>query len=371
MDISKKDKIPALDHLRALAITLVFFFHYRLFAHPGWVDAWMSFGWVGVDLFFVLSGYLIANQIFAGIKMGQFSLGTFFLKRFFRILPAYWTVLALYFLLPGFGESERLAPLWKYLTFTQNFGLDLRHHRAFSHAWSLCIEEQFYLLLPFTVLFLQYIKVGRGIAWLVAALFVLGFISRVLSWNSLLRYWAETDVFGLYWYKYIYYPTYNRLDGLLAGITIAGIFQFFPNIAAFIRKQANKFLILGVLLITCAYFFCENMQTIHATVLGYPLVAIAFGCMVVSGVCPESALNKYSFNLTSRLATLSYAIYLVHKGTNHIVQVQFIKLGVKGDSSLMLLLCVAGSVIGALVLHYVVERPFLTLKERILFKKSK
>src|SRR4051812_25820092 len=115
-------KIAGLDHLRALAISLVFLFHYRLFAHPAWVDDWCTFGWTGVDLFFVLSGYLISSQIFRSIEKGSFSLQEFFIKRFFRILPAYWVVLALYFALPAFREWESLPPLWKFLTFTQNLG---------------------------------------------------------------------------------------------------------------------------------------------------------------------------------------------------------------------------------------------------------
>src|SRR5687768_7869255 len=95
-----KQKIAGLDYLRALAITLVFLFHYRLFAHPAWVDDVCSFGWVGVDLFFVLSGYLIASHVFADIKNDRFSSRVFFLKRALRILPAYWVVLALYFWVP-------------------------------------------------------------------------------------------------------------------------------------------------------------------------------------------------------------------------------------------------------------------------------
>src|ERR1043166_4950156 len=118
--------IPALDHLRALAITLVFIYHYRLFPHPEWVDTIGSFGWTGVDLFFVLSGYLIAGQLFSQVhQYGRISLGDFYLKRFFRIIPAYLAVVAVYFSIPTFREVEALAPLWKFLTFTQNLGLDL------------------------------------------------------------------------------------------------------------------------------------------------------------------------------------------------------------------------------------------------------
>src|SRR5580704_8318116 len=142
-------KLYGLDLLRALAITLVLFFHYQIFGHPHWIETFGKFGWTGVDLFFVLSGYLIASQLFVKMATGKkISFPEFFLKRFFRIIPAYLAVLTIYFCFPAFREREALSPLWRFLTFTQNFGLDLSIHGTFSHSWSLCIEEQFYLLLP-------------------------------------------------------------------------------------------------------------------------------------------------------------------------------------------------------------------------------
>ena len=79
-------KLAGLDHLRALAITFVFFYHYRLFGHPDWEGKICGFGWTGVDLFFVLSGFLIAGQLFARIASGRAILyKEYFLKRVFRI----------------------------------------------------------------------------------------------------------------------------------------------------------------------------------------------------------------------------------------------------------------------------------------------
>lgn len=141
-----------LDTLRALAIALVFVYHYRVFVSGEPNFGWLSeAGWVGVDLFFVLSGYLIANQLFAGAVVGgRFSLTAFYARRALRTWPAFWVVLAAFFLFPGALGGRQPPPLWTFLTFTQNFGL--RPGTAFSHAWSLCIEEQFYLLLPLVFL---------------------------------------------------------------------------------------------------------------------------------------------------------------------------------------------------------------------------
>ena len=129
-------KLYGLDHLRTLAILLVMVFHYQLwFSHPGWTNWFLQLGWTGVDLFFVLSGFLISSQLFSQIKKGhQISLQEFFIKRFFRIIPIYFFIVGIYFLFPFFREKEALPPLWKFLTFTQNFGTDLKQFGTFSHA---------------------------------------------------------------------------------------------------------------------------------------------------------------------------------------------------------------------------------------------
>ena len=107
-----------LDTLRATAITLVFMTHYQSFVSREPTFGWASdVGWVGVDLFFVLSGYLIANQIFAGVVRDQpFSLKSFYARRALRTVPVFWFVLAAYFLFPTFMGGNTPPPLWRFLT---------------------------------------------------------------------------------------------------------------------------------------------------------------------------------------------------------------------------------------------------------------
>ena len=89
-------KFYGLDNLRAFAIIMVFLFHYiRYFEHPDWMPDFFIFGWSGVDLFFVLSGFLISSQLFVQIKKtSTFSMKEFYIKRFFRIIPIYFFVFA-------------------------------------------------------------------------------------------------------------------------------------------------------------------------------------------------------------------------------------------------------------------------------------
>src|SRR5437016_12054275 len=147
---SDRERQPGLDLLRALAIIVVVIYHAALFGFklPGRVD---RFGWIGVDLFFVLSGYLIGGQLLAPLARGQpIKLGRFFSRRALRIMPAYFVVLAVYFSLPSVREFPEISPLWKFLISVQNIGL--HGGTAFSHAWSLAIEDQFYLALPLVLL---------------------------------------------------------------------------------------------------------------------------------------------------------------------------------------------------------------------------
>ena len=200
---TSQTKLYGLDHLRTLAITLVLVYHYgRIFPHPEWTNTYSKFGWTGVDLFFVLSGYLIASQLFATMANGQkIAIRTFYLKRFFRIFPAYLLVVILYFSFPFIREREALSPLWKYLTFTQNLGLDLRTHGTFSHAWSLCIEEQFYLIFPLIILLLDTKKVFKKGYFVLIGLFVAGFIIRMYNHlHFVTPVWVQMIVvsFGIY-----------------------------------------------------------------------------------------------------------------------------------------------------------------------------
>src|SRR5437899_2924596 len=149
-----RERQPGLDLLRALAIIVVVIYHAALFGFklPGRVD---RFGWIGVDLFFVLSGYLIGGQLLAPLaREKSINLGRFFARRVFRIMPAYFVILAVYFLLPSWREYPDMAQaLWKFLFSVQNIAL--HGGTAFSHAWSLAVEDQFYLALPFILLFVN------------------------------------------------------------------------------------------------------------------------------------------------------------------------------------------------------------------------
>jgi len=362
-----QQKLYGLDHLRALAILLVFLFHYFILSHgePGWLPDTASFGWTGVDLFFVLSGFLISSQLFAQLKTGApISFKQFFLKRFFRIVPAFLVTVALYFCIPFFREKPNLPPLWKFLTFTQNLGLNLKETGAFSHCWSLCVEEHFYLFLPLILIFFRATRLLKNSYWLIIGLFILGFVLRIFSFNHLYLPHSDTQGSWAYWYQFIYYPTYNRLDGLLAGVAVAGIYQFRPAAWNRISKRGNMWLLIGLAVLTGAYFLCEEQMTFAASVFGFPLIALGYGLLVMGAVSPTSILYKWKSPVTTRIATLSYAVYLTHKGVIHMTHNML--EDVKIDSNLLLLISIATCLGFAWLLHVIVEKPFMRLRNRLI-----
>jgi peptidoglycan/LPS O-acetylase OafA/YrhL len=317
----------------------------------------------------VLSGYLIASQLFKTIAaQNKISLKEFFIKRFFRIIPIYLFIVALYFLLPFTHEREALAPLWKYLTFTQNIGLNVRTQGTFSHAWSLCIEEQFYLFFPLILITVAHLKINKKAYWLLIALFVLGFGIRAFCYNHFVV--PAGDNSWQPWYKLIYYATWSRLDGLLIGVGIAALLQFKPKTSNKILQHANKILIVAAIIFIATYFLLGDEESFNASVFGFPLVDIGYGFIVLAALSPRCFLYKYESKITTKIATLSYGIYLVHKIVIHVTQTQFSKSGIANDSNIVFVICVVAVFIISLLLNEIIEKPFLKLRKKILVKNS-
>jgi len=371
--INPQPKLYGLDHLRALAILLVLGFHYQLgyFGHPEWTKQFNQFGWTGVDLFFVLSGFLISSQLFAQMKKGKaISLKEFFLKRFFRIIPIYFVVVAIYFCVPFFREREALPPLWKFLTFTQNFGLNIKILGTFSHAWSLCVEEHFYLFLPLLLIFLQSAQLLKKGYWLLILLFVAGFATRLYSWHEGYLQTVGNEGSLASWTQFVYYPTYNRLDGLLVGVSIAAMYQYLPNTWNRISTYGNYFLVIGLALLTIAWFFCSDLSSYETSVVGFPFISIGYGLLVTGAICPTSILFKWNSKITTLIATLSYGIYLTHKGIIHMVQDIFPRWGIEKNGSMMVFISLLFCLLGAWLLHLVIEKPFMKWRDVVLKKRQ-
>ena len=367
---SQNERLHGLDHLRATAIVLVLLFHYNFYyGVPDWLDAFSSFGWSGVDLFFVMSGYLIADKLFREFDAkGRIDFSGFYLNRFLRIVPAYLAVITLYFSFPGLQEGRGLQPLWQFLFFIKNISIDM-YRNTFSHAWSLCVEEHFYLLLPILLYLIFSKKISHNAIYLFIAVAVLGVIIRYAIWETFVAptYGRARIIIAL---KHIYYPTYCRLDGLLIGVAIASIFKYSPSLKEKLVKYGNGLFALSILMLILTYFLfggslvSQEFTSLTTAVFGFPLVSLAYGFMVIAAMSPKCPLSRYKFWPTKQLATLSYSIYLSHKIVNHIVNTRT-KYILELNDYQVFLFCLVGAILCGLALHLIVEKPFLLLRDRL------
>ena len=356
-------RVYGLDTLRALAIIFVVLHHYVLFVSGTSTFGWVGdIGWVGVDLFFALSGYLIGNQIFAAMRSERgFSLPRFYARRFLRTLPNFFVVLALYFLWPWFRDGLELPPLWRFLTFTQN--INLTPGTAFSHAWSLCIEEQFYVLLPALALLLASVRRSLRWAWVAVALaFVIGMAVRATLWQELVDGNARASA---NYFKYIYYSTFCRFDELVAGVALALLKNYHPAAWTRLTARGNLALALGAGVCALAFWlFLDNRQGFGITVLGFPLLALGFSLLIVAALGEGSLLRTIRVPGAASLALWAYAIYLTHKQVCILAAEPLRGLGYGPETPVAIGAMLALSVLSGWVLFKVVETPFMALRDR-------
>jgi peptidoglycan/LPS O-acetylase OafA/YrhL len=360
-----RERQAGLDLLRALAIVVVVIYHAALFGFklPGRID---RFGWIGVDLFFVLSGYLIGGQLLAPLAREQsIKLGRFFARRALRIMPAYFVVVAIYFLLPSWREySEMSQPLWKFLLSVQNIAL--HGGTAFSHAWSLAVEDQFYLVLPFLLLFLC--RRPRA-AITIPCLIVFGgiLLRTFLAWkNPSINGGVSFRGFQ----AWIYYPTWTRLDPLVFGVALAAIERFRPHWWQRLINCAPWLWLPALGLIAYALYLGETENlTLFACVWQFPLIAVGMAALLVCMVSPRLPFRRVAIPGAAFIASIAYSAYLIQKLVIHAVGQFCTDHNIDLSSAPALLgveLCVY---MVATILFLTVERPFLQLRHRIAPRK--
>jgi len=369
---ANKSRNPGLDTLRACAIALVFMTHYDAFVSDHPVFGWLGeIGWMGVDLFFVLSGYLIANQLLAGVARGEaLSLPRFYARRAFRTLPVFWLVLAAFALFPSAMGGKPPPPWWRFLTFTQNIGL--QPGTAFSHAWSLCVEEQFYLVLPGLLalggwLARGRVTLGRAHGWaLMGALVGVGIVARALLWPM---YAQPSPDHG--YTTWIYYNTLCRFDEFIPGVAIAMLRNFHRPSWERLMARGGALSAIGavavaaMLLLQHLYYYVDGQGwTFFMTAFGYSLNAWAFALLVAAALSPAARVQRWVVPGARSLALWSYSIYLSHKPLAMFLGHQLKPLELSDGARLAIigLACVA---VGGLM-HALIEAPFMALRDRLV-----
>ena len=291
---------PALDGLRGLAILLVVVYH-----NFGFINVFF-FGWLGVDLFFVLSGFLITDILLKTVgKKGY--LKNFYIRRVLRIFPLYYLCLILFLIvLPQTTIQldvqyyvDHQVWLWTYL---QNWIYTFQspgQTNALNHLWSLAVEEQFYLLWPLAVLIIR--KPGYLLLFISLVLVaVLGL--RLLVWMNQI---SDLAYFNLY--------TFTRIDGLCIGCMIALLQRVKSN---FLERN-KAIIVLCFAGLNFGFFFVNRRYQFSFPYLafaGYTTFAMMFGLLVNEAVTRQSKLINLLFNnpLLKFFGKISYGFYVFH-----------------------------------------------------------
>lgn len=357
-------RYPGLDLLRALAICWVMLFHSLTEGLRTPPSAVCTSGWMAVDLFFVLSGYLIGTQLFAAFARGDPTpIRTFYVRRMLRILPTYFAIVSVYTWLPWAREQRGFAPAWQFLTFTENYLIDYHHDQALSHAWSLCVEEHFYWSLPILVMVLLPLRSWKRVVAICGAVFFAGLAYRWLAWSAVLHNGAVLRTEPYRFVEVIYYPTIARMDGLLAGVCLALVKCFRPRLWQSAMKHPYALLASAAAVLAGAMHVAAPRTTFAASVFGFPLLALGFALLVAAAASEQGWLGKFRIPGAQFVATITFSLYLSHKMTWHLVRTYAPALVPPGTAQSFLVYAVAAMAVGTL-LYFTIERTFLRLRDR-------
>jgi peptidoglycan/LPS O-acetylase OafA/YrhL len=356
-----------LDVLRSIAVLLVLFYHSDVNTRLA------NAGWAGVDLFFVLSGFLISGLLFTEYKKrGSINFKRFFIRRGLKLYPAFYFCILVAFLYQ-IVSHQIVGTVGQYLSemaYFQNYGPFI-----WRHTWSLAVEEHFYILLPlFLLLLIRYSSNRydpfRAIPWaffLVATMCLAFRIATVLSIpRPLLKDWAS--------YRAAFATTHCRMDSLFFGVLLGYIYHFRKGFLDRLLGTANNRIALTFLsaaLLSCCLFFPVNhLFTLTA---GFTLLYLGFGavltlCLYVELALP-SALAR-PFNQIGKgfayVGMYSYSIYLWHLAVKRLALTYMPRafdIGV--TSPLGCIAYMASSLVIGILMSQLIEYPILRLRDRI------
>ena len=344
-------RLPALDALRGIAILIVLIYHYipEQYKPPLF--------WSGVDLFFVLSGFLISDILLKNVEAINYY-QTFYIRRAARIIPLYWLLLLIFAVvmktvpdLLGSSAAKHL-PFWSYLTFTQNFLYSARNYWRdpwLDVTWSLALEEQFYIFLSISVRNLK----KEYLAGLAIFLILLAPVLRFFTDSPLAAYQLPLQ----------------RADSLMLGVLIAVIWQS-KKAQNFIHEHKKYYMI------ALPFFFAGIAYLVYAeTGLGNPLghfiLAFFYADLLLLALVssPEKPGLLFGNKFLGWLGLRSYGIYLLHKP----VRLVFVMLLAGSPIVLepwvsILLTCILLFLVAELSYRFI-EKPIMNLGHHFKYQK--
>jgi peptidoglycan/LPS O-acetylase OafA/YrhL len=305
-------RLLPLDGLRGIAVLLVIIWHYgRMYApEPGsfgdYVMAFVRMSWSGVDLFFVLSGFLIGG-ILIDNRTASNLWQVFYLRRSLRILPLYTAILFSFFCLLWFGANlpwllGNPLPLFSYATFTQNFAAGAENSFGANYmvpTWSLAVEEQFYFVLPFVVRFTPV----KYLVLVLMALIMIAPLSRLIIYH-----WYSKDHLIA-----VYVLTICRADALLLGVICAIVFRS-RRAMQFLNDNIFLLRLAGVVSLICLVSVAGLELSRRMMLGGYTVVAVFYSVVLLTSLADVKGPLHWIATRSPlrRLGAVAYGVYLIH-----------------------------------------------------------
>lgn len=385
-----KNRNREIDFLRGIAILLVVFFHQRdffelplfgflkdtAFATIDPFNMLTKNGWFGVDLFFVLSGFLVSGLLFKEYQKYQDIQATnFLIRRGFKIYPLFYLmIVASIFLYASIGKDFKITQKAGELLFIRNYIGGM-----WGHTWSLCVEEHFYFFLCFILVIFSRRKMIGDVPRMNRALWTIMIVCIALRGiNVMVELFHHRSVFFNYWVRHI--QTQYRMDSLVCGVLIAYNYHFNRSgLEAFYLR--NKKALTGISIFTfLLYIFLpapdpENMNW-YSNVMsfaGYSLLYIGFGTLLLYFMLTpdiDKRINRkfssFLVNGVARVGFYSYSIYLFHK----LIIVFVIKEYMPADSWLSLITYYIASIVAGVVISESIEQVTLKIRDKYFPSRS-
>jgi len=367
--VSPPARLPTLDGLRAIAILLVVPHNLNLIATfdgTQFVVAALHRGWIGVQLFFVLSGFLITGILLDARDAPDYY-RSFFVRRALRIFPLYYaTLLVLFVLLPALGlvptsfKRDAMVELSYWAYFSNWYGPFHQGEESVSHFWSLALEEQFYFLWPFVIH-------RRSAGWVMRLCLAIAAASLLFRVVMLL---AGTPAQAIYQFLV------TRMDALALGGAAAAAFRV-PSAASWTLDHRRFLLGASLLSLVAGAVISRGYNFTHPATLslGFTFLAVAFALLVAAGVAADllgaagwPAALRWSF--LRRVAKYSYAMYVLSVPLHFLVGKPVLSaLGLAAGNSILvdlayIIVGTALSFLAAAASFHLLEVHFLNLKYR-------
>jgi peptidoglycan/LPS O-acetylase OafA/YrhL len=373
------NRYPALHGLRVLAIVAVVQIHVTKtlvgagVAPSPWLADASKRVYFGMDLFFVLSGFLIGAALLHAMEsersVGAF--GRFYVRRALRTFPLYYAVLAALVLLTSPSEAQRASLPAEFL-YVSNYGAYGHARRIMPWAWSLCVEEHFYLLAPLLLLLLSRLETHRARLSLLGGLWLAGLGVRLAVILGHGGPWARGELLST-----VYVQSHTRFDLLVAGIALAYLQRHFaPRLRALAARPAVRAACLALSALAFAALAVPAMgiagRQISAAFTWGTISSVAYAPLILLALNTAGpSVRLLGRPIFLRAATLGYGVYLVHLPVLKALVVPAARAAARAglDADLTWVLGLGGglalSFAVAYALHLIVEKPVLALRDRV------